>query len=220
MNPGQLHSMHWSFIHFAIGTLLAWGFLELLVWEDRENTLTVMLENIRSENLMYHERVRFLEDDLRALRGENDRLSLWLQTKPDTIPYYVNQITGLKKENKSLQDKIALFQKKVTPKGWTVIGNNAPKAKKKDLYSHLERMKPGESFEDGTTGLRFALEKINKNFTVEITVNMPGQGERLMLGVKSGAGWPFKHGGNQYLLVIRKVDWFAAEVEVEVQQVK
>ncbi len=217
MSVQQKYSVVWLVSHFFMGVAVSWLIFVFVVGESQANKYEALIANTQTENILYREKLRFMEDELRAVRADNDRLLIWLQTKPDSIPYYEKQIEGLTRDNKDLTDKIAMFQKKVTPQGWTAI--SAEDKSKEDLYSHTSKLKVGESLDDGITGVAIALTDIKHDFTAEVTLRMPTGESKQIVGVKAGASWLFEVNAKKYRLGLRKVDWFSQSAEVEILQI-
>ena len=217
MNMQQQFSAPWLVAHFVMGVIVAWVLFEFVVGDSRANKYEAQITNMDTANVLYREKLRFVEEELRAVRADNDRLLIWLQTKPDSIPYYEKQIAGLTRENRDLSDKIALFQKKVTPKGWTAIPTEEPV--EEELYSHSEKLKVGESLDDTITGIGFALTEVKHDFSAEIDLRTPSGEKKQIVGNKAGASWLFEVNGKKYRLALRKIDWFSQTAEVEILQV-
>ncbi len=217
MSEPYKFSIYWVISHFVFGVVVSWVVFELVVGESRANKYEAHLATVQTENVLYREKLRFMEEDARKMRSENDRLLIWLQSKPDTIPYYEKQIENLTKENRELNDKVGMFQKKVTPPGWTAIGTQEKNSE--DLYVNTRSVKVGESIEDGVTSAAVALVKVNADFSADITMRLPGVGNKQIVGIKSGASWSFEAAGKKYRLTLSKVDWYSQSGNVEIRQI-
>lgn len=210
-------SVTWVYGHFLLGIACSWLVFDLVVDEVRSNRWSSQLDNIRVENTLYREKASYLEEQLAALRLENNRLIEWLSSKQNTIPYYEKELRRLKSSNSQLERKVSLFQQKTTPEGWKSLGE--PVKARQQVYKAVQRIPVGETFHDDVSGIRLSLTEVDKNFTAEIDLAMPGKKAHPVFGVKAGASWTITNHDRRFRLRVRKVDWFNSLLEVEIQQI-
>jgi len=195
-----------------INTLLVatatWATFEFVFDKNKINLYEARIGKTEAEAKEVEARNSVLATRVEYLTIENQKLLSWLESTPNSIPYYEKEITSLKEKL-----KIAAQKTESSPQ-------NTPSADNPSLYySNSEKLESSTSFFDKETNIVFGAPKINYGDTADIILTLP-DGEKIKAkDAVPGETWRFNKKGKEYMLILDSVDWATQSYKSSVTEV-
>lgn len=182
-------------IHTLLVVAATWAAFEFVFDKNKINLYEARIGKTEAESKEVEARNSVLATRVEYLTSENQKLLKWLESTPQTIPYYEKEITRLK--------NVILISEKVgmAPQG------DAEQSKLSSYRNESGKLEAAASFFDDKTNVVFGVPRINYGDTANVAITFPN-GEKIQTkDAVAGETWRFNKQGKEYMLILDSVDW-------------
>ncbi|MGF1845411.1 hypothetical protein L4C39_19920 [Vibrio clamense] len=147
---------------------------------------------------------------------ENKKYLRWLESTPNTLPFYEVELEKLNRKVASLEGELQVAEQQ----GNNIEQPEQPEQPEEAVYVYWRTLKVGESFIDPQTQVVLGVQTIEYELTAQTNVSFPNGEGKSRKDSKPGDSWPFSVGERKYVLVLQSLDWAAQRFTGRVHELK
>lgn len=185
------------------------------IYKDNElDFKQAQIESVKQQVEQYKAKLEITEKERDNLDKMNKQYLDWLQSTPQTLPFYEKKIKELEKNTQcncnqnSIIENIPDTEKNVHD---TITSGS---------YSHTESIKKGYTFIDEKIPVSLSIGDIHYTpLSISGTINLPFNKSEIFEKKGPGTIWNFKFHNKDFLIMIESINWYFDSCEITVKEV-
>lgn len=198
-----------------------WATSTFILQDNRLNLARSELESQKAVAEQYKAKTELLQNDIAALRSENQEYRAWLAQAKDAMPVMVPQLIDLKRQLAELKAKpenlkdTAAVTPSTTPSAPMTNATSASTVRKlvPRGFSEVKVAKLGSAAIDDTTGSIVTVLRTSVSRTAKLTLAFPGQSPITDEQAYPGKQYRFEWGGQNITLTLLEIEFYTDTVK-------
>lgn len=192
----EQHPTRSIIVHTLLVAAATWAAFEFIFDKNKINLFEAKIGKTVAEAKEVEARNSVLLTRVEYLTLENQKLTRWLESTPNTIPYY-------EKEVKRLEEKLKTVQLEIGP-----ATQDRPIEDISSTYNATSQvLDSSTAFYDKKTNVVLGVPEIRIGDKADIVLTLPDGKKIKEKDVTTGETWRFNKGGKEYMLMLDSIDW-------------